>query len=111
MVIGLSGCASTPKLKVVTTQAERQKLNLPSVDQVMNDPVRWLAIVKNAPKGQKGSIEYFWQQMEKNGHSTGVALSPKDFRNMSRNNAKLRKYILQQKAIIRAYKKYYNENK
>jgi len=107
----LNGCASAPKIQITTTSVEREKLNLPSPDKVLQNPVYWLAIAKNAPPGAKGSIVAFWQEMEAKGYTTALAISPADFRKISKNNAALRRYILQQAAIIKAYKKYYETNK
>lgn len=107
----LNGCASKPRLEIDIAPVTKKQLNLPSPDAVLQNPVYWMALARKAPAGQKGSIEHFWQEMEAKGYSTALAISPADFRKLSKNNAALRRYILQQKAIIKAYKKYYNENK
>ena len=109
--VTLTGCTKSKTVKIEVSPIQRQALNLPSPDQVMQDPVYWMALARKAPPGSKGSIEHFWQQLEKSGASTAVALSPAEFRKIKNNNARLRKYILQQKAIIRAYRKYYEANK
>jgi len=108
--LALSGCAKD-RLEIQTIPTTKARLNLPSPDEVLLNPVRWLGLSKNVPPGERGSIEYFWKQMKSRGYTTGVALSPADFRKLSANNAKLRKYILQQKSLIRAYRNYYEANK
>ena len=107
----LTGCATTKTVDFKATTVQRPHLILPTADQILQDPIRWYAIAKKAPPGQKGSIEYFWQEMEKQGLTTGLVLSPSEYRKLARNTAKLQQYILQQKAIIKAYKRYYEENK
>ena len=107
LVLTLSGCAhKSTKIKV--EPIGRPTLVLPSPDQIIANPVHWYAVVKNAPAGQKGSIEYFFQHQAGN---LGLAVSPDDFRNISKNNAQLRRLILQQQALLRAYKNYYEANK
>ena len=108
----VSGCATATKtVDVKTTVVQKPKLNLPPPDEVLLDPVKWYALAKKAPPGQRGSIEYFWQEMEKKGYTTGIAISPEDFKRLARNEDKKTKLIRQQQAIIKAYKKYYEENK
>lgn len=108
----LSGCASRKeKVRIEISPIQRTKLNLPSPDEVIQNPVYWMVLAKNAPVGTKGSIEHFWQEMEKQGITTAIAISPAEFRKIKNNNARLRKFILQQKSIIRAYRKYYEANK
>jgi hypothetical protein len=109
--VTLTGCTKSKTIKIEVSPIQRQQLNLPSPDQVMQDPIYWMALARKAPAGSKGSIEHFWQELEKSGASAAVALSPAEFRKLKNNNARLRKFILQQKSIIRAYKKYYAENK
>jgi hypothetical protein len=107
----VSGCATTKEIKFTPTPIERQKIVLPSVDQISQDPIKYYLLVKSAPPGQPGSLEYFWQQLEKSGQLSGIAISASDYKKMQRNNAKVQQLILQQQAIISAYKKYYEANK
>ena len=109
----VSGCASTGSkpVDVRTVTVQKPKLNLPAPDQVLLDPIKWYALAKKAPPGQRGSIEHFWQEMEKKGYTTGMAISPEEFKKIARNEDKKAKLIRQQQAIIKAYRKYYEENK
>jgi hypothetical protein len=107
----LAGCTSKSKpVEFTATQVQKQKLNLPPPDAVLQNPVKWYGIAKNAPPGERGSIEFFWSEMEKQGLTTGLALSTNDFKKLLRNEEQLKRYIRQQDAIIRAYRKYYEEN-
>lgn len=107
----LAGCAGKDKpVEFKATQVQKQKLNLPPPDAVLQNPVKWYGIAKNTPPGERGSIEFFWSEMEKQGLTTGLALSSSDFKKLLRNEEQLKRYIKQQDAIIRAYRKYYEEN-
>lgn len=107
----LTGCAGKAKpVEFKATEIPRQKLNLPPPDAVLQNPVKWYGIAKSADPETRGSIGYFWAQMDKQGYTTGLALSPGDFKKLLKNEEALRRYIRQQDAIIRAYRKYYEEN-
>ena len=109
LILPISGCVTT-KTKIIIEPLHRQKLVLPTPSQFMSDPVHWYILSKKIPAGQKGSIEDFWSYAEKSGASAGLVLTPNDYKALARNNSKLRKFILQQQALIKAYKKYYNDN-
>lgn len=107
----ISGCAGGQKIKIQTVSGAKQTLSLPNVDRIIQEPVKFWAIAENIPAGQRGSIEDFWVFAKKRGYSTGLVLTPDEYRKIIRNNQRLRKFILQNKALLEAYRKYYLENR
>lgn len=107
----LSGCAGGEKIKVQTVSGAKPTLNLPSVDRIIQEPVKFRAIAEGIPAGQRGSIEDFWAFAKSKGYTTGIVLTPDEYKKIIRNNQRLRKFILQNKALMRAYREYYQENK
>ena len=96
----LSSCSTfqEPQIKVVT---QIEKTTVPIVPMpkpvIMND----IKIYVVAP-GE--NLEEFKKEFEaKNGGDAYIAISVKDYENLSKNFAELRRYIEQQKAIIVYY--------
>jgi hypothetical protein len=109
--IFLSGCV-TNNTKIKIEAIDKTPLNLPSPNEVVSDPLKWYIIAKNSPDGKPGSITYFFNDISKrSGNKIGVAISANDFKRLKNNDIKKRKYILQLKAILAAYKNYYEKNK
>lgn len=108
--IFLSACAGDNN-KIKIEAIDKSPLNLPSPAQIESDPLKWYIIAKNSKEGQPGSIQYFWNDISnRNGNKVGVALSSNDFKRLKNNDIKKKRYILQLKAILRAYKDYYEKN-
>lgn len=102
----LTACGGNQKVKVQTVSGAHAELNAPTVDRIIQNPVHFYAIAKDIPAGQKGSIEDFWKYAESKGYSTGLVLSPDEYQKIVQNNQRLRKFILQNKALQRAYVSY-----
>ena len=98
----LSGCASfwKPEKEIVTVTklVERNIPTVPHPKQVrMND-------VKIYVVSPSENFEEFKKEFEaKNGADSYIAISVKDYENLSKNFAELRRYIEQQKQIILYY--------
>ena len=96
-----SGCSSIlpePKIIIQTEIVERQIPTVPLPKQVqLND----ITIYVVSPEQ---NFEEFKAEFEaKNGADSYIAISVKDYENLSMNIAELRRYILQQKQIILYY--------
>ena len=96
-----SGCSSIlpePKIIIQTEIVERQIPTVPLPKQVqLND----ITIYVVSPEQ---NFEEFKAEFEaKNGADSYIAISVKDYENLSLNIAELRRYILQQKQIILYY--------
>ena len=97
----LSSCSSIrpePKIITVTEIIERQIPTVPGPKSVqLND----ISIYVVSPEE---NFEEFKKEFEaKNGGDAYVAISIKDYENLSKNFSELRRYIEQQKAIIVYY--------
>lgn len=96
----LSSCSTfqEPEIKVVT---QIEKTTVPIVP--MPKPVQ-MNDIKIYVVSPGENLEEFKKEFEaKNGGDAYIAISVKDYENLSKNFAELRRYIEQQKAIILYY--------
>lgn len=108
LTLSLSGCVTTQK--IIISPLERPALNLPNPQKFTLDHVHWYTLSQLASPGAVGSTDDFWKEMNKQFSTSGVAISPDDFRKILKNETKLKIFIQEQEAIIAAYKKYYIKN-
>ena len=101
MVLSLAACSSIRKIEVTTASIERVPLTLSNVDTLELDEVAWIVITPE-------NIDQVFRDLEtKNFDIVLFALTDDGYENISVNMAKIKKMVLQQKAIIAAYKRYY----
>lgn len=93
------GCA-TNQLAVKTTAVQKTQLNLPDPEPITIDALEWFVITPE----NSGTV---WDEVQKNYDSVLFGLTDDGYKNLSLNFAKLRKYIIEQREIINAYKSYY----
>ena len=101
VILLLSSCSSfrpDPEIKVVT---KIEKTVVPIVP--MPKPVQMNKIKIYVVSPDENFEEFKKEFEEKNGGDAYVAISIKDYENLSKNFAELRRYIEQQKAIILYY--------
>jgi hypothetical protein len=81
-------------------------LDLPPVDVLKLDDVNWIIVTEE-------NIQSVWADLEKKKYSVVIfGLTDKGYEDLSVNVAKLKKLVQQQKAVIAAYKSYYeNQSK
>ena len=100
-ILLLSSCSTfykEPEIKVVT---KLEKTVVPIVP--MPKPVQ-MNDIKIYVVSPEENLEEFKKEFEaKNGGDSYIAISVKDYENLSKNFAELRRYIEQQKAIIVYY--------
>jgi len=107
----ISGCSlnpfSGPEINTIEIQAkavERQPLALKEPKPVTPNKIEWFIITPE-------NYEEVFAKMEKGKFDLVLyGLTDEDYQDLSSNLAKLRQYILQQKAIIAAYKEYYESD-
>ena len=101
-LISLTGCSSIPGLVQVDAQpVERPPLVLPVPDTITTKPVEWIVVTPdNAEK-------VFKDLQSSNTNVVLFAVTDEGYENLSLNIAELMKLVKQQKAIIAAYKNYY----
>lgn len=107
--IALSGCASFdffggPKekpIEIKTVQQEKVKLNLQEPPAVSTRKVEWFVITPD------NANEIFAELEKKKYDVVLFGLTDDGYENLSLNMAELRAYILKQRAVLKAYKDYY----
>jgi hypothetical protein len=112
-VILLGGCSlfgdSVEPVIVETREVERVRLELIDPEPVKLSRVEWVVITPE-------NIDEVFEEFQNNNYDLVVfGLTDEGYENLSVNMAEIRKYIVDQKSIISAYKQYYepktqNEN-
>ena len=101
-LISLTGCSSIPGLVQVDAQpVERPPLVLPVPDTITTKPVEWIVVTPD------NAEEVFKDLQSSNTNVVLFAVTDEGYENLSLNIAELMKLVKQQKAIIAAYKNYY----
>ena len=101
LVLSLVACGSIRKIEVTTASIERVPLTLSNVDTLKLDEVTWIVITPE-------NIDQIFRDLEtKNFDIVLFALTDDGYENISVNIAKIKKLVLQQKAVMAAYKRYY----
>ena len=100
----MSACGSSVKpIQIVSAPLERVPLDLPPVDVLKLDDVNWIIVTEE-------NVQSVWADLEKKKYSVVIfGLTDKGYEDLSVNVAKLKKLVQQQKAVIAAYKKYYEQ--
>lgn len=102
--LSVAAC-STPvkKIEVVSAPLERVPLSLPKIDRVELDDVEWILITPE-------NAEHVWQDLEKKNYDIVLfGLTDRGYESLSVNTAKLKQIVIQQQAVIAAYKRYYEK--
>ena len=100
----MSACGSSVKpIQIVSAPLERVPLDLPPVDVLKLDDVNWIIVTEE-------NVQSVWADLEKKKYSVVIfGLTDKGYEDLSVNVAKLKKLVQQQKAVIAAYKNYYEQ--
>lgn len=102
MALLLTGCSSIPNfLKVDTTPVETPKLTVPEVDEFTARNVKWIVVTPENVNNVIKDLE------DSNTDVVLFALTDEGYANLTLNVADTIKLLQQQKAIIAAYKQYY----
>ena len=101
-LISLTGCTSIPSILQVDAQpVERAPLVLPVPDTITTKPVEYIIVTPD------NGEEVFKDLQSSNTNVVLFAVTDEGYQNLSLNIAELMKLVKQQKAIIAAYKNYY----
>jgi hypothetical protein len=118
----LSGCSFGTKIDVeaTVTAIERAPLILPPLDEVKLDTIKWRLVtiemdnegneyvVFSDDKTDRIPILQALKELEEQGFDPVLfSATDEDYESMAINQAKTLKLILQQRAVIQAYKDYY----
>lgn len=103
----LSGCGflKKEKLEVLSKPIEKPKLDVQLPSAVKMQPLEWVVITD---KNYNDIIE---RLKDPNGLVFLVALNEQSYKNLAINNANVLRYLREQKAVIAAYRKYYEKPK
>jgi len=107
VLLSLSACGSSFKpIQIVSAPLERVPLDLPPVDELKLDEVDWIIVTEE-------NVNSVWEELNKKNYSIVIfGLTDKGYEDLSVNIAKIKQLVQQQKAVIAAYKNYYeNQNK
>ena len=97
----ISGCASTKQLEIFTKEIERTPLNLEL------PPVETLEQVNLIIITSENQEEVFAKMKEQNIDPVIFGYSDEDWELVTKNNVRMRNTIVRLRAIIEAYKEYY----
>ncbi len=99
----LAGCSSAQRIVEKPVMVERQRILVPEVQPVEQINLEWVVLTKDNFETKIREIE------EQGGQFVIFALTPQGYQSLSINIAELRRYIMQQRAILGAYKEYYDK--
>jgi len=97
----ISSCASTKSLEIFTKEVERMPLDLQLPPVVALDKINWKII------NEGNQQEVFAELKKANIDPVLFSLTDEDYELLQKNNVQLRNQIIRYKAIIEAYKEYY----
>lgn len=96
--IMISGCSQKePEVKVITKLVEKEIPKIERPKKVNLNKIKLYVVTENVYNSFKKRF------LEKNSEFVFIAISVKDYENLSLNISELRRYILQQKDIIQYY--------
>jgi len=103
-VLALTGCASMPDVVTYKSEpVERPALVLPDTSELELRNADWEIITED-------NVEVLWKQLEETGEPIVIyALTTEGYEALSLNMADVIKLLSQQKAVIEAYKEYYEQ--
>lgn len=97
----ISGCASTKQLEIFTKEVERMPLDLELPPVVILEQINWKII-------NEGNQEEVFAELKKaNIDPVLFGLTDEDYELLQKNNVQMRNQIIRYRAIIEAYKEYY----
>ena len=97
----ISGCVSWKPEKEIVVQTKIVERNIPTVPHPKQVRLNDVKIYVVSP--EVNYDEFMEEFTKKNGADSYIAISVKDYENLSKNFAELRRYIDQQKKIILYY--------
>lgn len=100
IILTLSGCNTTPDVKVTDT---KPALNIPNPEPLFLKPVDWKIVTEE-------TVEKTFETLYNNKIDPVIfGLTDIGYENLSYNMAEIKAYILKQRQIIQSYKDYYEK--
>ena len=102
-VLLLAGCSTTKQLEITTTPIEKPALVLPAADTLNLQDVEWFVI-------NEENVETVWKRIADDKKDIVLfGLTDDGYERLALNLSDIMTLIQQQKAIIGAYKEYYED--
>jgi outer membrane murein-binding lipoprotein Lpp len=102
-VLLLAGCSTTKQLEITTTPIEKPALVLPAADTLNLQDVEWFVI-------NEENVETVWKRIADDKKDIVLfGLTDDGYEQLALNLSDIMTLIQQQKAIIGAYKEYYED--
>ena len=102
-LLGITGCATTKTVKVLSEPVNSVALNPPNIRNLELNGVTWFIVTP------ENAEEVFEKLKTARTDVVLFALTDDGYKGLSLNLAQIRELLLQQQAIIQAYKEYYEE--
>ena len=102
-LLGITGCATTKTVKVLSEPVNSVALNPPNIRDLELQGVRWFIVTP------ENIDEVFKELEDQNKDVVLFGITDDGYKGLALNLAQIRELLLQQKAIIEAYKEYYEE--
>ena len=101
LLIGCSWFSKPDEVEIVTVQKSKPALNLAEPESIKPKHIEFFIITPE-------NIDSVFEDLKSKKYNLVLfGLTDDGYENLAINMAELRSYIIEQKAIIRAYKKYY----
>ena len=103
LLLSVSACSSVKQIEVVSAPLERVPLALPPVDPVKFNKADWIIVTEE-------NVEKVFADLKDKKFSMAIfGLTDQGYEELSISIAKIKKLVQQQRAVIAAYKRYYDE--
>ena len=102
-LLGITGCATTKTVKVLSEPVNSVALNPPNIRDLELQGVRWFIVTP------ENIDEVFKELEDQNKDAVLFGITDDGYKGLALNLAQIRELLLQQQAIIKAYKEYYEE--
>ena len=102
-LLGITGCATTKTVKVLSEPVNSVALNPPNIRDLELQGIRWFIVTP------ENIDEVFKELEDQNKDVVLFGITDDGYKGLALNLAQIRELLLQQKAIIDAYKEYYEE--
>ena len=102
-LLGITGCATTKTVKVLSEPVNSVALNPPNIRDLELQGVKWFIVTP------ENIDEVFKELEDQNKDVVLFGITDDGYKGLALNLAQIRELLLQQKAIIDAYKEYYEE--
>ena len=102
-LLGITGCATTKTVKVLSEPVNSVALNPPNIRNLELQGIKWFIVTP------ENIDEVFKELEDQNKDVVLFGITDDGYKGLALNLAQIRELLLQQKAIIEAYKEYYEE--